>query len=257
MDTNLPSAYEPGGRRSTVKVWPTPLTGITSSGTVASSSNSSASARSTATDTPSSTCSDIVLVQLNCSTMWLSNTCLTQKMAYSVSSSVSRTGSALLNTSPSAASCGMLLMSSRYSSVVAFLTADVGAAPPVLVVAALVDVGSPPRVVGARISVARLGTVDMSKGLSVGPARYSASCFSSADSDTSGCAEMAPGPPAVPPSCARYSVARSRTSSSLSSSARCSSVMTRGRSAGTCAPKLASDDTAAARTVAFSRMMRL
>eukprot|EP00955_Chlamydomonas_euryale_P001634 18357-Chlamydomonas_euryale.AAC.1 len=66
----------------------------------------------------------------------------------------------------------------------------------------------------------------------------------------------AAGPPAAPPSCRRYSVARSRTSSSLSASARCSSVTTRGRSDSTAAPNAASDETAAARTVAFSRMMR-
>lgn len=48
-----------------------------------------------------------------------------------------------------------------------------------------------------------------------------------------------------------------RTSSSLSESARRSSVRMRGRSASQPAPKLARALTAAARTVAFSRMMRL
>ena len=54
--------------------------------------------------TCSSTCSEIVLVQLNCSTTWASKTCFTAKMLYSVSSSVSRTGSQDLKTWPRAAS---------------------------------------------------------------------------------------------------------------------------------------------------------
>jgi len=51
------------------------------------------------------TCSEMVLVQSNWNTMCSSNTCFTQKMLYSVSSSVKRTGAELLNTRPNAASC--------------------------------------------------------------------------------------------------------------------------------------------------------
>jgi hypothetical protein len=74
-----------------------------------------------------------------------------------------------------------------------------------------------------------------SKGLAVAPAaRYSCKLLSNAVTEmSSGCAMLC-GPPAFPPSWARYSVARSRTSSSLSSSARWSNVMTRGRRESTC-----------------------
>lgn len=59
---------------------------------------------------------------------------------------------------------------------------------------------------------ARVQPPTMSNGCSVwSDPRYSASPRSSTSSDTSGCVVMHAAPPALPPSWARYSVARSRT----------------------------------------------
>ncbi len=74
-----------------------------------------ASERSTTTLTFSRTCSATVLLQLNCRRTCASKMWTTRAMLYSVSSSVSSSGSALLNTSPRLLSCGMRCSVSAYS----------------------------------------------------------------------------------------------------------------------------------------------
>mmetsp|Transcript_6710 Transcript_6710/g.19315 ORF Transcript_6710/g.19315 Transcript_6710/m.19315 type:complete len:206 (+) Transcript_6710:1472-2089(+) len=204
-----------------------------------------------ATVTFSRICSSTVLLQSNCSTRHSPATCLVASTLYSVPSSVSCAGALDLKMGPTAASSGTSCRAAADSAAVAAAAAAVGAA-----VEGLVPYDAPP-LGGALTGSACLGTVLRRKGASVGPSRYECSDFSRLAAGTGQGLEMASGPPAPPSSCFRYSVARSRTSSSLSYSARLSSVTMRGVRSATDAPNSASDDTAAARTVAFSRMMRL
>mmetsp|Transcript_775 Transcript_775/g.2400 ORF Transcript_775/g.2400 Transcript_775/m.2400 type:complete len:250 (-) Transcript_775:213-962(-) len=221
---------------------------------VSTSSYASASARSTSTETSSRTCSSMVLVMSNCSTTCDAKMCFTQDTVYSVSFSTSSTASQDLKSGPRSANSGICCRASSKSDL--RLRSPERSPDP--------EAPGAPGLDASTGTSSFSGTPAMSKASVMGVSRYSLRQRSSPASDTfwplstfglgvgSCCSPVASSPNSL-----RYIVARSLTSSSLSLRVLLSSTLTRGAREGTLMPKLASAATAAARTVAFSKMIRL
>mmetsp|Transcript_11670 Transcript_11670/g.29475 ORF Transcript_11670/g.29475 Transcript_11670/m.29475 type:complete len:259 (+) Transcript_11670:979-1755(+) len=258
MHPTFAAGIAPSTRSTTTNVVPgvspAPV-GITLSGSDIFSSSSGSSDKSIVTVTSSSICSSIVFKQLYWNTTWLSYMCFTQVMTYSVSRSVNSTGMLLLCRGPSEANSGMALSISSYRS---FGFGALVEPPMAAAIIAPLDFTS-----SSAFFTGATGTDDSSNGASSGPARYFCSvCSRFAGPNGKPSATRPPSPPSAlrssgAPSIFKYSVARSRTSSSVSCSVRRNSTRMRGLRSGHAAPIFASALTAAARTVAFSRMTRL
>mmetsp|Transcript_14743 Transcript_14743/g.42088 ORF Transcript_14743/g.42088 Transcript_14743/m.42088 type:complete len:201 (-) Transcript_14743:550-1152(-) len=173
--------------------------------------------------------------------MWEPKTCLIQVIVYSASFSTNSIGSQLLNKGPRSANSGMVL---RVSS-----NSDFKLSPS----SALLESTFPTTSTGTS---SFSGTAVTSKASSMGVFRYSWRDCSKPARDTFLLFNTAGGLSSSFNSF-RYIVALSLTSSSLSESVLLRRILMRSFNAGTLIPKFASDETAAALTVAFSKIILL